>query len=89
MLNLTMATERLARLIAAKAGTTPEIAVHQAVEERARAAGIALTPNIRDLSPEAVAAREARILRYANDIAALPLLDRRSPRQIMDELNAL
>lgn len=90
MLNLTVATERLARLIAAKAGTTPEIVVHQAIEERARATGVALEAGaVRDLSPDAVAAREARIRRHADDIAALPLLDERSPRQIMDELNAL
>lgn len=90
MLNLSIATERLAQLIAAKTGTTPEIVVHEAVEERARATGIALEQRARrDLTTEAVVAREARMLRCADEIAALPLLDKRSPRQIMDELNAL
>ena len=43
----------------------------------------------RDRSPEAVAARHARTDRFVAELAAMPVLDRRSPRDIMDDLNAL
>ena len=43
----------------------------------------------RDRSPEAVAARHARTDRFVAELAAMPVLDPRSPRDIMDDLNAL
>jgi hypothetical protein len=33
--------------------------------------------------------RRKRMEKMVNEIAALPMLDRRSPREIMDDLNAL
>jgi hypothetical protein len=42
-----------------------------------------------DQSPKAVAARRARTNRFVAELAAMPVFDRRSPREIMDDLNAL
>jgi hypothetical protein len=43
----------------------------------------------RDQSPAAVAARYARTNRFVAELAAMPVLDPRSPNEIMDDLNAL
>jgi hypothetical protein len=43
----------------------------------------------RDQSPEAVTARHARTDRLVAELAAMPVLDPRSPRAIMDDLNTL
>jgi hypothetical protein len=43
----------------------------------------------RDQSPAAVVARKACVDRIVEEIAAMPILDARSPREIMDDLNAL
>jgi TPP-dependent indolepyruvate ferredoxin oxidoreductase alpha subunit len=43
----------------------------------------------RDQSPAAVAARRARTNRFVAWLAAMPVLDPRSPNEIMDDLNAL
>ena len=50
---------------------------------------ITMTRRPRDQSAEAVAARHARTDRLVADLAAMPVLDPRSPRAIMDDLNAL
>jgi antitoxin VapB len=86
MLDLSQETEALARRLAAAQSVTVDAAVRQALEARAQAAGVAPEPP-RDRSPEAVAARRARMDRLAREIAALPLLDPRSPREIVDDLN--
>lgn len=89
MIELSENVEDLARQIAAKQGISAEDAVKRAVEESARVAGVTTQRGrIRDRSPQAVAARKASMERLADDIAAMPLLDRRSPAEIMDELNA-
>jgi hypothetical protein len=46
-------------------------------------------PAKRDQSPAAVAARRARTNRFVAGLAAMPVLDPRSPNEIMDGLNAL
>ena len=38
-------------------------------------------------TPEALAARRARIDRIVEEIAAMPVLDQRSPREIMDDID--
>jgi hypothetical protein len=59
------------------------------LEEKARAAGIAIeAERARDQSLEAVAARRARTNRFVAELAAMPILDPRSPRDIMDDLDA-
>jgi antitoxin VapB len=60
-----------------------------ALEDRARAEGVVIEPHRRDQSAEAVAARRLRTDKLVETFAALPILDPRSPREIMDDLNAL
>jgi antitoxin VapB len=90
MVNLSQETEALARRLAATQSLSVEDAIRLALEEKARAAGIAMEARRpRDRSPEAVAARHARTDRFVAELAAMPVLDPRSPRDIMDDLNAL
>ncbi len=79
----------LALRLAAAQHLSVEAAIRQALETQARAAGVPPEPHSRDQSPEAVAARRARIDQFVARLAALPILDPRSPSEIMDELNAL
>jgi antitoxin VapB len=89
MIDLSHQAETLARRLAAAEGLSVEEAVRQALEARARAAGVGTDgPALHDRSPGAVAARQARIDRIVAEIAALPVLDARSPNEIMDDLNA-
>jgi antitoxin VapB len=89
MINLSRQTEALARRLAAAQSLTVDDAIRQALEARARATGVLPEPDRpRDRSPEAVAARRARMDCIAREIAAMPILDGRSPREIMDDLNA-
>jgi antitoxin VapB len=90
MIHLSPETLALAQRLAAAQGLSIEDAVKQAVEQSARAAGLAAAPMPpRDLSDRAVAARKARMSTLANEIAALPILDPRTPREIMDDVNAV
>ena len=60
MINLSQETEDLAKRLAAAQRLSVEDAIRLALEEKARAAGIATEPrHPRDQSPEAVAARHA------------------------------
>jgi antitoxin VapB len=74
MINLSQETEALAKRLAAAQSLSVEDAIRLALEEKARAA---------------VAARHARTNRFVAELAAMPVLDRRSPNEIMDDLNAL
>ena len=79
-------TEALAKRLAAAQSLSVEDAIRLALEEKARAAGVVTEPHHpRDQSPEAVAARHARTNRFVAELAAMPVLDPRSPREIMDE----
>lgn len=73
----------LARRLAAAQGVSIEEAVKRAVEASARASGV--------ISP--APGRERRMtvdqmLAVGREIGAMPLLDPRSPREIMDDVNA-
>jgi antitoxin VapB len=70
--------EHLAALIAAKTGQTPAIVVREAVEERARMAGIELSPR-----PLQKTLDEAAIRALIERTAALPILDDRTPDEIL------
>lgn len=72
--------EALARKIAAARGLSVEDAVARAIEESARHSGLA-RPRRRLTATE--------MLAVGDEIVALPLLDPRSPQQIMDDVNAL
>jgi antitoxin VapB len=90
MINLSQETEALAKRLAAAHHLSIEQAIRLALEEKARAEGIAPEPlRPREQSPEAIAARRARTDTLVAELAAMPILDPRSPREIMDDLNAL
>ena len=90
MIHLPQETVALARRLAAAQGLSMEDAIKQAIEQSARDAGVVSeTHKPRDQSPKAIAARNAGIDRLVKEIAKLPVLDPRSPREIMDDLNAL
>jgi antitoxin VapB len=89
MINLSQETEALAKRLAATQRLSVEDAIRLALEEKARAAGIATEARRpRDQSSEAVAARRARTNRFVAELAAMPVLDPRSPHEIMDDLNS-
>ncbi len=88
MISLSQETEALARRLADAQGTSIDAAVRRALEAHAHAVGIAPEPGrSRDQSPEAVARRRAHMERIVSEIAAMPIFDQRSPREIMDALN--
>ena len=77
MVNLSQETEALARRLAATQSLSVEDAIRLALEEKARAAGIAMEARRpRDRSPEAVAARPARTDRFVAELAATAQVDR-------------
>ncbi len=90
MISLSQETESLAQRIALVKHVAVDDAIRAALENTARAEGIALEARRpRDASPEAVAARMARIDEIARAVAALPVLDQRPTQEIIDELNEL
>jgi len=83
MINLSQETEALAQRLANAQRLSVEAVIRQALEARARAAGVV---------PEAHPRRRLTVeemLAVGSEIAAMPLLDPRSPREIMDDINAL
>lgn len=90
MLQLSQATEALAKRLAAAQSLSVDEAVRLALENSARSAGIVPDPGFpRDASPKAAAARRARLDRLVAEIGALPDLDPRSTEEIVDDLNAI
>ena len=84
MIDLSQETEALAKLLAAAQRLSVDEAVRQALEEKARKAGVVPgthPPRRRRMSVEEMLAAGA-------EIAAMPLLDPRSPREIIDDINA-
>jgi antitoxin VapB len=82
MIDLTRETEDLARRLASVEQVPVDVVVRQALEARAGAIG---------LEPARPRRRQsaAEILAAGGEVAAMPLLDTRSPRQITDDINAL
>jgi antitoxin VapB len=90
MIDLSQETETLARRVADVRRVTVDAAVRQALEASAYAAGVLPEPiRPRDLSSEAVAMRRQRVERIVGEIAAMPILDKRTPHEIMGDLNGL
>jgi antitoxin VapB len=82
MITLSQDVETLARRVAAIERTTVEDAIRRALEDRAQANGV--VPGAgrrRRMTAE-------QMLAVGAEIAATPLLDPRSPREIMDDLNS-
>ncbi len=76
-LHLTGEAEQLARLLAIKTGKDLDTIVKEALEDRARVAGVAVTMTRRPVDRAAVQAIIARV-------SALPILDDRSADAIID-----
>ena len=88
MISLSQEVEVLARRLAQAKRLTVEDTIRMVLEGTARAEGIALEPHPRDQSAQAVAARRARTDKLVATFAATPIRDQRSPREILDDLNA-
>jgi antitoxin VapB len=82
MITLSQDVETLARRLAAVERTTVEDAIRRALEDRARANGV--VPAMRP--PRRMTAEQ--MLAVGAELAAMPLLDPRSPREIMDDLGS-
>lgn len=83
MLQIAHDTEQLARKVAARLGRRPEDVIHAAVEREAKALGVTDDQTAR----KRVTATE--ILEFGKRAAARPILDPRSPQEIVDDINAL
>jgi antitoxin VapB len=83
MIDLSRETEALAERLAAAQRISVEDAIRQALEARAGVAGP--EPKLRPHRRMTV----EEMLAVGSEIAAMPLLDPRSPREIMDDINAL
>jgi antitoxin VapB len=74
-------TERLVRLMAAHRGKTPEDILKAAIETQARFVGISMS--------EALGLKDSidmdRVRQIIDRVASKPLLDSRSPEEILDE----
>lgn len=84
MISLSPETEALARRLAAAEGVGVEDAIRRALEEKARGGASAKKTWP---TPEEIARRKKAMDRVVAEIAAMPILDPRSPQEIMDELN--
>jgi antitoxin VapB len=79
MIKLSEDVETLARRVAAAERTSVEDTIRWALEDRAGAKGVSL---VAGMTAEQMVALGA-------ESVAMPLLDSRSPREIMDDLSAL
>jgi antitoxin VapB len=79
VLQLTQETEYLARLVATRSGRSAEEVIRAALEREARSLGISDDRRLRRQTA-------AQMLAVGAEIAALPVFDPRTPREIMDDL---
>ena len=81
MITLSPETERLARLVGAQTGKTPEQVIHEALEAQARMAGVAIS------EPREAAKKIdlERVRAITGRVASRPLIDKRSEHDILDE----
>ena len=75
-LHIPPAVENLARLVASKTGQTADDIVKEAIEARARAAGVAVEAQQRDFD-------EAKVRAIIACVRALPILDDRSADEVI------
>ncbi len=83
MINVSRETEALARRLAAAQGLSVEDTIERALEAQAR---------IESLDRQSSSSRRMsveQIWAFGAEIAAMPILDKRSPNEIIDEMNAL
>jgi antitoxin VapB len=81
MLQLTQETEQLARTVATRLGREPQDCIRLALERQALAFSAADEP------PAKRRMTAAEMLAFGKKVAALPILDPRSPQEIADDLN--
>jgi antitoxin VapB len=81
MITLPPETEELARLVAARSGSTLEDVLKEGVEMEARIAGVAIAESSAPRKP----AQVDRAREIAKRIASRPLLDPRPPRDILEQ----
>lgn len=86
MLDLAPETEALARNLAEARRVSVDEAVRGALEANSRLLHHATASS---MSPEDLARRKARIDEIVAEMAALPDLDKRSTKEITDDLNPL
>jgi antitoxin VapB len=87
MIDLSQETEALARSVADARHVTVDTAIRQALKASAHAAGVLPEPGRpHDVSSEAIAIRRERIGRIVHETEAMPLLDARSQKEIMEDL---
>jgi antitoxin VapB len=79
MIAMPLETEQLARLLAIKSGRTPEEVVKEAIEAKAREAGVPLAEHGKPSTKLAL----DKLREIADRCAALPLIDPRSPDEII------
>lgn len=91
MIGLSRETEALARRIASARHLPVDAIIRAALEQKVRQEGIVLDEphRPRDRSSEGIAARRSRTDRLVVALAAMPMLDERSPREIADDLDSL
>jgi antitoxin VapB len=82
MLNLSRETETLAARLAEAQRLPVDVAVRQALEAQALTVGVPPVRPRRRMTVE-------QMLALGAEIAALPVLDTRTPNEIMDDINAL
>jgi len=83
MLHIAHDTEQLARRVAARLGRKPEDVIRAAVEREAKALGVA------DDQPARKRMTVEEMLAIGRKVAAMPVLDPRSPQEIADDLNEI
>jgi antitoxin VapB len=83
MIHLSLETEALAVQLAAAQRLSVGATIQRALEDQARGAGIELRPVPRRRMTV------DQMLALGAEIASLPVLDSRSPAEIMDDLNAI
>jgi antitoxin VapB len=88
MIDLSQETETLARRLAEARHATVDVVVREALEVSATAAGVPVASR-REASAQAIAARRECPGRFADDLAAMPILDKRPVHEIIDDLNAV
>lgn len=82
MISLSEDLETLARRVAAVEQTSVEEAIRRALEDRASAKGVSF------VAGHGRRMTAGQMVALGAEIAAAPLLDSRSPREIMDDLSA-
>lgn len=88
MIALSKDSEALARRLAEARNLPVQDVIKQALEASARSAGVLRVPFEPSRQPvEATATRKAAVARIVAQVKALPVLDPRSPQEIMDELD--